>query len=77
MKQKTYDTLRLLQWLIPALTALYGVVDKVFGIGVSAQVATLSAAVVAFIGVCLEHESDVYFSTKTIVTKITPDREEE
>lgn len=77
MKQKTYDTLRLLQWLIPALTALYGVVDKVFGIGVSAQVATLSAAVVAFIGVCLEHESDVYFSTKTIVTKILPDREEE
>ncbi len=77
MKQKTYDTLRLLQWLIPALTALYGVVDKVFGIGVSAQVATLSAAVVAFIGVCLEHESDVYFSTKTIVTKILPDREED
>lgn len=76
MSKKLYDTLRVLQWLIPALTALYGVVDKVFGIGVSAQVATLSAAVVAFIGVCLEHESDVYFSTKTIVTKILPDREE-
>ena len=77
MNKKLYDTLRVLQWLIPALTALYGVVDKVFGIGVSAQVATLSAAVVAFIGVCLEHESDVYFSTKTIVTKILPDREED
>lgn len=77
MDQKLYDTLRRLQWLIPALTALYSVVDKVFSIGVSAQVATLSAAVVAFIGVVLEHESDAYFSTKTIVTKITPDREEE
>ena len=77
MNKKLYDTLRVLQWLIPALTALYGVVDKVVGIGVSAQVATLSAAVVAFIGVCLEHESDVYFSTKTIVTKILPDREED
>lgn len=76
MSKKLYDTLRVLQWLIPAATVLYGVIDRVFSIGVAAQVATLSAAVVSFIGVVLEHESDVYFSTRSIVTKIVPDEEE-
>ena len=76
MSKKLYDTLRVLQWLIPAETVLYGVIDRVFSIGVAAQVATLSAAVVSFIGVVLEHESDVYFSTRSIVTKIVPDEEE-
>ena len=70
MGNKLYDTLRVLQWLIPALTVLYSVVDKVFNIGVAGPVATLSAAVVSFIGVVLEHESDQYFSTRSIVTKI-------
>ena len=77
MDKKLYDTLRVLQWLIPAATVLYGVIDRVFNIGVSAQVATLSAAVVTFIGVILEHESDVYFSTRSIVNKVVPDVEEE
>lgn len=77
MNQKLYDSLRVLQWLIPAATVLYGVIDRVFNIGVSAQVATLSAAVVTFIGVILEHESDVYFSTRSIVNKVVPDVEEE
>lgn len=76
MSKKLYDTLRVLQWLIPAATVLYGVIDRVFSVGVAAQVATLSAAVVSFIGVVLEHESDVYFSTRSIVTKIVPDEEE-
>lgn len=77
MSKKLYDTLRVLQWMIPAATALYGVVDKVFHIGVAGEVATLSAAVVGFIGVCLEHESDVYFSTRSIVNKVMPDTEVE
>lgn len=77
MDKKLYDTLRVLQWLIPAATVLYGVIDRVFSIGVAGQVATLSAAVVTFIGVILEHESDVYFSTRSIVNKVVPDVEEE
>lgn len=76
MNQKLYDALRVLQWLIPAATVLYGVIDRVFNIGVSAQVATLSAAVVTFIGVILEHESDAYFSTHSIVNKVFPEAQE-
>lgn len=77
MSKKFYDTLRVLQWMIPAATALYCVIDRVFGFGVAAEFATISHAVVAFIGVCLEHESDVYFSTRSIVTKVLPDQEDE
>ena len=75
MDNKLYDTLRVLQWLIPALTVLYSVIDKVFSIGGAGPVATLSAAVVSFIGVVLEHESDEYFSTRSIVTKIVDEEQ--
>ena len=76
MSKKLHDSLRFLQWFIPALTTFYGVVDKVFNIGVADIVMTISAGAVAVIGVCLEHDSDQYFSTRSIVTKIVPDEEE-
>ncbi len=76
MTNKQFDILRLLQWLIPALVTLYGVIDRVFGIGAVGTVETLASAVVAFIGVVAQHSSATYFSTKTIVTKILPDKED-
>ena len=76
MTNKQFDILRLLQWLIPALVTLYGVIDRVFGIGAVGTVETLASAVVAFIGVVAQHSSSQYFSTKTIVTKILPDKED-
>ena len=70
MTKKLHDTLRFLQWFIPALTTFYGVLDRVFGWGLNTIVMTISAGAVAFIGVCLEHDSAEYFSTRSIVTKI-------
>lgn len=77
MSKKLHDSLRFLQWFIPALTTFYGVIDKVFGWGLTPTVMTISAGAVAFIGVCLEHDSAEYFSTRSIVTKIQPDTESE
>ena len=77
MTKKLHDSLRFLQWFIPALTTFYGVIDKVFSIGVTDIVMTISAGAVAFIGVCLEHDSAEFFSTRSIVTKIQPDNESE
>ena len=76
MTNKQFDILRLLQWLIPALVTLFGAFDKAFGWGVIGTVETLASAVVAFIGVVAQHSSATYFSTKTIVTKILPDKED-
>ena len=76
MTNKQFDILRLLQWLIPALVTLYGVIDRVFSIGAVGTVETLASALVAFIGVVAQHSSATYFSTKTIVTKILPDKED-
>ena len=77
MNSKVHDILRTLQWLIPAVVALYGTIDAVFGIGAIGVVETLASAVVTFIGVVAQHSSKEYFSTKTIVTKILPDRDPE
>lgn len=66
---KVHDALRLLQWLIPALAALYAAVDNVFGWGQVAPVETIAAAVVAFIGVVAQHSSTSYFWDKEIVEK--------
>lgn len=76
MAKNLHDILRMLQWLIPALVTLFGAVDKCFGWGLIGTVETLAAAVVTFIGVIAEHSSATYFSTKSIVTKILPDKEE-
>lgn len=75
MSNKLHDILRTLQWLIPALMTLYGAFDEVFGWGLMGMVETLGAAVVAFIGVLAQHSSHQYFETKSIVTKILPDKE--
>ena len=77
MTNKLHDLLRTLQWLIPAVVTLFGAFDKAFVWGLIGTVETLASAVVAFIGVVAQHSSATYFSTKTIVTKILPDKEVE
>ena len=77
MSNRLHDLLRTLQWLIPAVIALYGTIDAAFGIGVIGIVETIGSAVVTFIGIVAQHSSAEYFATKSIVTKILPDREPE
>ena len=77
MTNKLHDILRTLQWLIPAVVTLLGAFDKAFSWGIIGTVETLASAVVAFIGVIAQHSSATYISTKTIVTKILPDKEVE
>ena len=77
MSKKLHDFLRTLQWLIPAVVTLLGAFDKAFSWGIIGTVETLASAVVAFIGVIAQHSSATFFSTKTIVTKILPDKEVE
>ena len=47
MSDKLHDLLRELQWLIPAVITLYGVIDGVLGLGYIGKVETIGAAVVA------------------------------
>lgn len=75
MSNKMHDLLRTLQWLIPAVITLFGAIDTCFGWGLVGTVETIGSAIVTFIGVIAQHSSATYFSTKTIVTKITPDKE--
>lgn len=77
MNSKLHDLLRTLQWLIPAMMTLYGAFDKVFGWGLVGTVETLGSAIVAFIGIVAQNSSAQYFSTKSIVTKILPDKPQE
>lgn len=77
MSDKMHDLLRTLQWLIPAIVTLFGAFDTAFGWGVVGTVETLASAIVTFIGVLAQHSSSTYFSTKSIVTKILPDKERE
>ena len=77
MSNKMHDILRTLQWLIPAVVTLFGAFDTAFGWGVVGTVETLASAVVTFIGIVAQHSSADYFSTKSIVTKILPDKEPE
>lgn len=68
MSKKFFDTCRVLQWLIPALTTFYVVIDKTFNIGAAAPVAAISSGFVALLGVIIQHESSTYFADKKIIT---------
>lgn len=76
MNDKMHNLLRTLQWLIPALVTLYGVVDRVFGWGLIGDVETIASGVLTFIGIVAQNSSKTFFSTKSIVDKVVPDTEE-
>lgn len=73
MTKNLHNLLRFLQWFIPALATFFCVLDKTFGWGLSTTVMAIVSGFVAFIGVCAEHDSKDYFSTRDIVTKVVPD----
>ena len=77
MSKKAHDILRLLQRIIPHAVAIYSLIDYFFGIGLVDLVEGIVAEVIALIGEFADGDSSRYFSTKSIVTKITPDREED
>lgn len=67
MSKKFFDICRAMQWLIPALTAFYVVIDKTFDIGAAAPVSAISSGFVALLGVILQHESASYFKGKAVI----------
>lgn len=77
MSKRAHDILRLLQRIIPHAVAIYSLIDYFFGIGLVGLVEGIVSEVIALIGEFADGDSSRYFSTKSIVTKITPDRKEE
>jgi len=77
MSKKAHDILRILQRVIPHAVAIYSLIDYFFGIGLVGLVEGIVSEVIALIGELADGDSSRYFSTKSIVTKITPDRKEE
>lgn len=69
MSEKMHKTLRLLQWLLPALVTFYGALDVTFGWGLVGYIETVAAGLVALIGAIAEHSSKVYFEDKDIVPR--------
>ena len=67
MTQKLHDILRTLQWILPALGALYAALAEIWGLPLADKIVPTLAAFVAFIGVCLEFDSKQYFAGKEIV----------
>lgn len=67
MTKKLHDILRLLQWILPALGALYAALAEIWGLPAADKIVPTIAAVVAFIGICLEYDSKTFFADKEIV----------
>ena len=77
MSKKQHDFLRLLQLIIPDLASLYGVLDVAFGWGHISVVEACVPIIISIISHIAQASSNTYFSTKSIVTKILPDKEVE
>lgn len=75
MTNKQFDFLRLLQLIVPDIVSLYCILDRAFGWGQVSIVEACVPIVMSIIGHVAKALSDNYFSTKSIVTKILPDKE--
>ena len=76
MTNKQFDTLRLLQVIVPDIVSAYCILDKAFGWGHISLAEALVPVALSILGHITQFLSDKYFSTKSIVTKIVPDKEE-
>ena len=76
MTQKSHDILRLLQMIIPDIVSIYCILDRAFGWGHISVVETLVPITLSLLAHIAQWSSNEYFSTKSIVTKILPDKEE-
>lgn len=77
MTQKSHDILRLLQMIIPDIVSLYCILDKAFGWGHVSVVEALVPITLSLLAHVAQWSSNEYFSTKTIITKILPDKPQE
>ncbi len=76
--EKTHKILRKAQLIIFAAIAAFGSLSGALDLGVAgAIVAAILGAAGIFVTNLVENDSDNYFSTKTIVSKILPDKEPE
>lgn len=78
MSQKSHDLFRKLQLIFAAASGALGVLSASIDLGRVGVIATaILAACGYFVGYMAEHDSEEYFSTRSIVTKIVPDNESE
>lgn len=77
MSKKHYDFLRIVQLILPDILSLYAVLDSVFGWNTMPVVAKIVPILTSIIGHLLKADSDEFFSTRSIVTKIEPDHTDE
>lgn len=76
--EKTHRRMRKAQSLIFASIAAWSTFTGVLDLGVAGAVVTaILGAAGVFVTHLVENDSDNYFSTKTIVTKIMPDKKPE
>lgn len=76
MTKNLHDILRLLQMIIPDIVSVYCIIDRAFGWGHISVVEALVPVTLSLLAHIAQWSSNEYFSTKTIVTKILPDKEE-
>lgn len=75
---KTHDLLRKLQLIFAALGGALGIVAAAVDLGQAGViVAAVLSAAAYFVGQLAEKDSEEYFDTKTVITKILPDKEPE
>lgn len=74
MTKKRFDFLRLLQLIIPDIASLYCILDRTFGWGQVSMVEACVPIVLSIISHIAQASSNNYFATKSIVTKIVPDK---
>lgn len=60
MSNKTYDILRIVQIIVPAIGAFYFAVANIWGLPYGEQVTATCAALVTLLGVCLKISSVRY-----------------
>ena len=78
LSEKTHKILRKAQLLIFAATAAWGALAGAMDLGhIGSIVAAVLGAGGVFVTYLVENDSSTYFSTKTIVNKILPDKEPE
>lgn len=76
--EKTHNILRKAQLIIFAAIAAWGALMGALDLGrAGAIVAAILGACGVFVTYLVENDSTTYFSTKTIVTKICPDKKPE
>lgn len=73
MSKKMHDILRKVQLILPDLLSLYAILDTCFGWNTMSVATKIVPILISIIGHVVQGDSDEYFSTRTVIDKITPE----